>query len=169
MSILPEKIVRTRGSDGTTHTSEIYSLDNWLNLNISTILLIPFLLIFIVFIPALSAFMLLFFCLKIDRDPKPIGYCVSGILLSLYLILDIHKSMIISTIIAFFYNNAETHYVIYFNGATLLTNLIVLLFSDSIFNSSGKSNFLSFIIIGSITFFSYFASVFIFNNIIKIF
>jgi hypothetical protein len=169
MNILPEKIVRTRGSDGTKHTSEIFSLDNWLNLNVSSILIIPFLFIFIVFIPALSAFMLLFFCLNIDRESKPIGYCVSGILLSLYLILDIHNGMIISTVIAFFYNNTETHYVIYFNGATLLTNLFVLLFSNTIFNVSGKSNFLSFLIIGTITFFSYFVSMFIFDNVIKIF
>ena len=34
MSIFPEKIVKTRGSDGTSFTSEIYSLENWANLGI---------------------------------------------------------------------------------------------------------------------------------------
>jgi hypothetical protein len=169
MNILPEKIVRTKGSDGTRHTSEIYSLDNWLNLNISTILLIPALLIFIVFIPAISAFMLLVFCIKIDKDPKPLGYCVLGLFISLYLILDIHKGMIVSTIIAFFYNATETHYVIYSNGATLLSNFIVLLFSNTIYTLSGKSNFVSFIYVALITFFSYLVSCFVFDNIIKIF
>jgi hypothetical protein len=169
MSVLPEKIIRTRGEDGKNYTSEIFSLDNWLNLNVSTILLIPAVLFFIFFIPAISAFMLLVFCLKIDRDPKPLGYCVSGLFVSLYLILDIHKGMIVSTIIAFLYNAKETHYVIYLNGATLLSNFIVLLFSNTIYTMSGKSNFISFIYIALITFFSYMVSCFVFNNIIKIF
>lgn len=168
MSVLPEKIIRTRGEDGKSYTSEIFSLDNWLNLNISTILLIPAILIFIVFIPAISAFMLLIFCFKIDRDPKPVGYCISGLLVSLYLILDIHKGMIVSTIVAFFYNATETHYVIYFNGATLLSNFIVLLFSNTLYTMSGKSNFISFIYIALVTFFSYMISCFVFNHIIKI-
>lgn len=165
-SVLPEKIIRTRNSDGSKSNSEIYSLDNWLNLNVSSILLIPLILIFIIFIPAISAFMLLSFCLKIDRKEKPIGLCIFGGLFSLYLLLDIHKGWILSTIIDFFYNKTEMPHVIYLNGATFITSFFVLLYSDSIFEKSGKSKFISFLYIAAITLFFYLLSSYKLNNII---
>lgn len=168
MNILPEKIVRTRGSDGTKHTSEIYSLEAWSNITFMGFIIVLFFLIS--FVPIFSAFMILLFCIDIDRDDKPYELCLLGLAVSAYLLIDISNGWLAAKTIRFFNDdNSISGYIVYLNGATLITTIILLISSNTIFNVSGKSNFLSFLIIGTITFFSYFVSMFIFDNVIKIF
>ena len=168
MGILPEKIIRTRGKGTSDTISEIYTLDNWNNLGCLTILLIPALFCFVVFIPAIPAILLLFYCFKIDSDDRPYYLCVIALFLSIYLLYDIHNDYLASNTISFFYDNKEMSYVIYFNIASAITSFIVLLFTDFIFSASGKNNFISFIFIGGILFVSYLFSAAVFTNIIKI-
>jgi hypothetical protein len=168
MGILPEKIVRTRGKDSSDTISEIYTLDNWNNLGCMTILLIPALFCFVVFIPAIPAILLLFYCFKIDLDDKPYYLCVIALFLSIYLLYDIHNDNIVSNTISFFYDKNEMHYVINFNFALAITSFIILIFSDFIFSLSGKNNFMSFILICLILLVTYFFSDAVLSSIIKL-
>lgn len=166
MSIFPEKVVKTRGSNGTSFTSEIYSLESWTNLNILGFAIISFFVLS--FIPLLAALMLLLFCIDIDSDNKPYFLCVLGILISFYILVDINNGWIISKIIIFFYDKQRMHYVISLNIASLITSVVLLIFSNTIFFMSVKNNFISFIYIAVIFFIAYIFSDTVLTNIIKI-
>ena len=166
MSIFPEKIVKTRGSDGTSFTSEIYSLENWANLGILGFAIAAFFILS--FIPLLSALMLLLFCMDIDSDDKPYGLCIFGILISFYILVDINNGWIVSKILHFFYDKDKMHYVINLNLASLITCVVALIFSNTIFFMSAKNNFISFIYIAVIFFIAYLFSDAVLSNIIKL-
>jgi hypothetical protein len=167
MSLFPEKIVRTRGSDGTSFTSEIYSLETWTNITFMGFFVVLFFAMAIV--PILSAIMILLFCIDIDRDSKPYGLPLLGLIISAYILIDIANNWPVGKVIRFLNDGKITDYIVYINGATLIGNLILLISADMIFKESGKSTFVSFLLMVIITFFAYLFSMFVFDNIIKIF
>ena len=168
MSILPEKIVRSKGSNGTSFTSEIYSFETWSNITFMGFLIALF--FGLASVPILSAFMILLFCIDIDIDEKPYGLCLLGLVVSAYLLIDIANGWPASKVIRFFNDdNSISGYIVYINGATLIGNIILLVSANTIFSISGKSSFVSLILMSLITFLSYFVSMFIFNHVIKIF
>lgn len=160
MSIFPEKIVRTRGTSDGGFISEVYTLEAWGNLGCLGICILLF--IFTTVLPAVSAILALLFCIDIDRSDRPHSLNIIGILLSIYLLIDIHNDWVISFLFNVVFSPNEMERVIHINHASILTNILVLIFSDLIFNLSGKNNFVSFLIISAILFASYQLSVFIF-------
>lgn len=153
MSIFPEKVVRTRGTSDGGFFSEIYSLDSWVNLGLLGFCIA--LLFFIVGAPIISSVLVLLFCVDIDQYEKPHSLNIVGILLSVYLLIDIYKGWVMSFLFSFIFDSQDIEKIIYINCASIFTNLFVLIFADTIFNLSGKSNFISFIYISAILFISY--------------
>jgi len=166
MSFLPEKIVRTNNG-GTSIISEIYYLDSWVNLNLIGFFILLFFLVLLA--PAIAALLLLFYCIDINSD-ETIGLNIFGILISAYLIFDIHKNWFMKCLMSIIYDDKDMHQVVYFNGAMLLANLVGLIFREAIFDLAGRNKYLSFLYMVVISIFCYLISQFIFsNNIIKIF
>ena len=165
MNIAPEKVVKTTASDGTTFLTEIYSFDAYRE---NTFL--KFIVIAIVaglIAPGISALLLLFFCIDVQR--KPIVLNIIGILVPIYLLIDIHNGWIISLLMSLFFDDTEYRYVIYLNGGMILAHLICLIEHVRIYNLAKENKmsfFLSFLVISIVCYFISF--LVISNNIIEI-
>ena len=152
MSILPEKIVRTTRT-GNGYFSEIFSLENWVNLNIFWFLVL--LIVFVFISPAISAILLILFCIDIDQYEKPISLNIIGILVSTYLLFDIHKYWIMSIFYHMVFDAKEIENIIRFNYSSLGSNLFVLIFAEELYNFAGNNKFISLIYIMGLLFLGY--------------
>lgn len=152
MSILPEKIVRTRATSNG-YFSEIFSLENWVNLNIFW-----FIIIFLVFVfvsPGISAILLILFCIDIDQYEKPISLNIIAMLVSTYLLVDIHKKWIMSVFYMLFFDAKELQTIIRLNYSSLGSNLFVFVFAEELYNFAGQNKFISLIYILGLLFLGY--------------
>lgn len=166
LNILPEKIVRTTDGEGKTIMSEIYSIDAWGDLGFIGILFV--IGVIAMGFPVFSGLILLFYCLGING--KSDGLNVIGVLVSAYVLFDLHKKWFVSQLMTLFYDIKETEQVVYINAAMFLTHLVMLFFGNTFFNLTGKSKFISFLFILVVSLSSYYLAAYLIGNkIIKIF
>ena len=140
-NLFPEKIVRTRSTGDGGFISEVYTLEAWGNLGCLGICISLF--IFTAVLPAVSSILALLFCIDIDRSDRPHSLNIIGILLSIYLLIDIHNDWLISFLFKIVFEPNEIKDIIYVNCASILVNILILFFSDSIYELAGKNKFIS--------------------------
>jgi hypothetical protein len=166
-SIFPEKIIRTTGADGSKFTSQVYSFENWGNL--SLISLFYFLGVLSVVAPFASAILLLFYVFSIDRIPSYCSHNFFGGLISLYLLIDIHKGWLFSVLIDIFTDPIEFKKVIYLQLGLLILHTILFFFGNVIYTFCFRNKFISFLVIAFMLYLTYNFSIFlIINKIVKI-
>jgi hypothetical protein len=151
MSIFPEKIVRSSGSDGTSFISEIYSLESWAEMGFWGI---AFMVFFGTFIsPFIAPIFLLFYCIEANKNP--IGLNVIGIFLPMYLLIDMHKGWLISILMIPLFSHEEIQFIKYVSAASILMHILILLFGQLVYNLCGKSRIIFFVLICIASFFAY--------------
>jgi hypothetical protein len=152
-NIFPEKVVRTRSTGDGGFFSEIYSLETWANLGILGFCIALFFLTAIS--PLISSLLALLFCLDIDSDDKPIQLNIIGIILSVYLLVDINKEWVMSFLYNFVFNPQEFQNVIHINCASIFTNVLLLIFPNLIYNLAFKNKFICFLYVAIILLITY--------------
>lgn len=165
MSIFPEKVVRTRGSDGTSFISEIYSLDSWAEMGFWGI---AFMIFFGTFIsPFIGPLCLLMYCF--EANSKPIGLNMIGILFPLYLLIDIHNGWIISIIMISLFKKEEIPIIEYVSATSILLHICLLLWGNLMFNILGKNRIIFFLILSVFSLLAYPIGKYMIVHDIKIF
>lgn len=140
-NLFPEKIIKTRDSEGKSVFSEVYTFQSWGNL---TILEWVFILIIGALVgPFFSLLLLVFYCL--DAQKTPIIYNVMGILASIYIILDINFDWFLTFVMKLIFTPKELHQIMCLNASLLITHSLLLFIGDSLFDVSGKNKFWLFI------------------------
>lgn len=150
-NIFPDEIVRTRGSDGTSYTSNVYSFETWKNLGFISILLI--LLTIAILGPVISVVFLILYAISIDK--RPIILPIIGLLISAYILVDMSNGWILSRMMSPFFNPQERLYMLYLNGGLVITNIILTLIGYEFYVISAGNKLLSFLYIAGITLVSY--------------
>lgn len=151
MSIFPEKIVKTRGSDGTSFISEIYSLESWAEMGFWGI---SFMIFFGTFLsPFIGPLFILFYCIEANRTPLALN--VIGIFLPLYLLIDIHHGWLVSILMIPLFTHEQISLITYASATSILMHSVLLLIGDKLFNLCGKNRLILFIVICVATFIAY--------------
>lgn len=166
MSFYPEKIVRTTSYGNGNSISEVFSFQSWGELTMGAFLF--FLCIFVLVSPAISALILLFYC--IDAHLEPIEYNIFGLIISIYILIDIRNQWVMNFLLNLFFDKKEMQLVVYINGATAIVHLLYAFLGELVFLFALRSKFIFFIYTLVITYVAYLIAKFIFiYNIIKIF
>lgn len=141
LNIFPEKIVKTKDSNGNKYHSEVYTLEALANLNLFGILAIC--LIAGAILPFIPIVFLLLYCLTAkDQDTKT-GFVLTGLLMSLYLILDISNGWLISKLIALAYGN-KFKIIMPLSITTAIIGFMLLLFGKPLYDLTKRNLTLSF-------------------------
>lgn len=135
VGIEPEQVVVTHGSDGSVHTSFLYSLENWAT--ISMIGWIPTIIAMIVLPPLVSAIFLLYFLLLFTGNSLPKGLNLIGGLAALYFLIDYHNGWFVSQIIGCFFSKKYQLWMLYGNMTLLMLHGLLLLFGRTLLKLSG--------------------------------
>ncbi len=165
MSIFPEKIVQTTGSDGTSFISQIYSLESWAEMGFWGIAFMTFFGTFLS--PFIGPLFLLFYC--IEANNTPIGLNVIGIFLPLYLLIDISKGWLISILMIPLFTPEQILLIQYISATSILMHILILLFGQLVFTLCGKSKIILFIIMAATTVLAYPIGKYFITHNIKIF
>lgn len=130
VGIEPEHVVVTKGDDGTTHTSFVYSLENWAT--ISMIGLVPSVVMMIVAPPIASAFLLLVYLFSFDGKHILRGVNIIGALAALYVLIDYHNGWFVSQLVGCFFSKEHQYWMLYCNLTMLILHAILYLFGASL-------------------------------------
>lgn len=126
--LYPEKVITTYGSDGSKHTSFVYSLESW-----ATLSLFDFLGLFVgiaIAGPLASSVFLLFYLLNITNKPVPNSHNFFGGLAALYFLIDYHYGWLLSQLIGCLFSMENQYLMLYFNLALLLLHTTLFFYGE---------------------------------------
>lgn len=144
LNIFPEKIVKTKDSNGNSYRSEVYSLEALANLNLIGFLIVC--LILGAILPFISPICLLIYCFTAKGQETKSWPIVVGLLTSLYLIFDIKKEWLISKLIALAYGDKFTM-VMPLSVTSVIISLMLLFFGKPLYDITKRNITLPFTII----------------------
>lgn len=156
VGIEPEHVVVTKGSDGSSHTSFMYTLENWAT--VSSIGLIPAIFMMVVLPPLASAIFLLTYLILFDTRFLPKLFNLIGGLAALYLLIDYHNGWIISQIVGCFFSKKHQYWILYGNLALLILHTLLFFFGGVLVRCAGYEKNLAIAYIGLLGYLLYLVS-----------
>jgi len=148
VGIEPEHVIVTKGDDGLSHTSFMYTLENWGT--ISMIGLVPIIFLTIILPPIVSAIFLLLYLISFNDRVQPKAMNIIGGLVALYLLIDYHNGWFISQIIGCFFSKGYQLWMLYINLTLLMLHTILFFFGGTLAKLSGGEKNLSIVLILSL-------------------
>jgi hypothetical protein len=133
INLFPEKIVKTKDSEGKKYTSEVYRMDTIANLSMFSFLFIAIMVG--VFLPLLPISLIVIYMLLINDRDSNMQYLIIGALISLYLFHDIENGWIASAFIQFAYGKKWMSLVYSTSLATTTLSMFLLFFGNTIYRT----------------------------------
>ena len=130
LNIFPEKIVKTKDSNGNKYHSEVYSLEALANLNLFGFLAIS--LLIGCFLPLIPVVLILIYCLSVNDEEDKTGILLISILMSTYFLFDISNDWLASAFMKFAYGK-KFRYIMPINITSVIINLVLILIGKSMY------------------------------------
>ena len=122
---LPERIIRTRNRDGSYTHSEVYTYENWTNIQfMGAVMVIAFIIMIAPFASLILFIMYLFGNAFNDR-----GYAYIAIIISLYFVIDFFNGWILNSIITVFSEKESEAIYVSLNMSVLCSSVLTLIFA----------------------------------------
>ena len=125
---LPERIIRTRNRDGSYTHSEVYTYENWTNIQfMGAVMVIAFVIMIAPFASLILFIMYLFGNAFNDR-----GYAYIAIIISLYFVIDFFNGWILNSIITVFSEKESEAIYVSLNMSVLCSSVLTLIFAKEV-------------------------------------
>jgi hypothetical protein len=157
-------VIKTKNSDGTTTTSEIFSMEAIANQNLLTIFI--GLAIIGLFAPFFSILLAVIYVVLSDEGPKLLS--LIGVAGCVYLLYDIKHEWLGSLFLGLWSTQGEMDFYIKLTMSMLLVHVVHLLFGNILYELAFREKVVFFFYTFAIWGLSYFGAIFILTHFIKI-
>jgi len=122
---LPERIIRTRNRDGSYTHSEVYTYENWTNIQfVGAVMVVAFIIMIAPFASLILFGMYLFGNAFNDK-----GYAYIAIIISLYFVIDFFNGWLLNSIITIFSGKESEAIYVSLNLSVLCSSVLTLFFA----------------------------------------